>query len=152
MKKTHSFSDINPFTGRASIDRRTETELIEQSLGFSGMLIAYSKSTYLRKFPTHVVYFNGCIFIIENEQPVQIWWGDLDISDKFEAIRELARALQKDIYVAPEHPFRSDFYRVGIKDLNHSVVVFSVILRRSSKSWKSFTNRHFSSLFVYPCQ
>jgi len=74
-------------------------EIIREILGLPGKMVSYSKSTYNREYPTHVVVFNANVC---TEEDGKIWYGDVDVTlDEFR-LKRLAKVLKKKIYVLKE--------------------------------------------------
>lgn len=72
-------------------------------LGFPvGRMISGSKSGYIDRFPTHVVYFNANIITDRGK----IWWGDLDLTKDEDGLKQLANYLGEDFYILSEHDAR----------------------------------------------
>ena len=74
-----------------------EQKLAEKLLGLDGMLISFSKSIYHNRHPDDLVVFNSNVFAGGSDNV--IWHGDINISEKFEALTMLARKLKKTIAV-----------------------------------------------------
>ena len=79
-----------------------------EEAGFNfGRLISGSKTYYLDKFPDHRVVFNSRIYDMvtyEKEkdgkikdffegQPIEIWYGDLDLTRDMEKLKEVAKKI-----------------------------------------------------------
>ena len=98
-------------------------KLIQCFIGSSGRMIGFSKSRYGEAHPNNTVYFNACIF---DEYAKQVWYGDIDLTADDESLKELSKNYEGVFYVTPEHPFRSDFNDVTIKQLekDESVIKF----------------------------
>lgn len=66
--------------------------------GMCGKMLSGSKLAYKEKFPTHLVVFNSNVCIQEGK----IWFGDIDITLSSEKLKELAKVLNKSLYVLRE--------------------------------------------------
>jgi hypothetical protein len=73
-------------------------EVIQQTLGQTGRMIAASKGRYLQANPNNLVVFNANV-CTEN---TKIWYGDLDLTLDKEKLSLAAVALGKEIYVLRE--------------------------------------------------
>lgn len=89
--------------------------VIEQHLGPHGRMIAASKSSYDRRYPTHLTLFNANLLINAEKR----WWGDLDLSVDEPKLRAIARELagcglhilyELDARFRSEHEPRLDQY------------------------------------------
>ena len=96
----------NPFTGTTNTIASSLTDILEKHGLRSGRMISGSKSMYGRDNPNHKVYFNACIF---DRIATQIWWGDLDVTQSEDVLKEVAKEYGHEFYVTPEHPYRMDF-------------------------------------------
>ena len=70
-------------------------KIAEEHLGFSGKMISFSKSGYVRKNPDNLVVFNSNVCTEKGK----IWWGDLDVTKSKDALSELAKGTGETIYV-----------------------------------------------------
>jgi hypothetical protein len=82
---------------------RFADETAERILGPVGRMITFSKTSYWRKHPTHVLVFNGNVC---TEARGKIWFGDLDLTRDEPLLVELARALGEAVYVLFERDAR----------------------------------------------
>ena len=62
----------------------------------NGRILSISKSDYVDANPNSVVYFNANIITISNGK---IWYGDLDLTNDAEALKQVAKELGETIYV-----------------------------------------------------
>lgn len=89
-------------------------------------MVSHSKSYYRRMFPYNKVCFNANIFIYEDKVPVnikhnnynfpiliesdkfskKIWFGDIDITTEGHILKDIAKKINKKIYVLTEHDGR----------------------------------------------
>ena len=85
--------------------------------GFSfGRMVGPSKSTYLKQFPDNLVIFNARIYDKETfkkekdkkikdffaGQEIEIWYGDLDLSNDIKALYDLVGKLGLDLFITTE--------------------------------------------------
>lgn len=70
-----------------------------------GRMLSWSKGDYLRSNPENLVAFNANII---TEEDGKIWYGDLDVSRDFDALKSIADEIGKDLYVLREHDGRFD--------------------------------------------
>lgn len=124
--KGNPFARTNPFTGATTMVETRLTKVIEEHLGSAGRLIAMSKSRYAERYPKHTVFFNGCIYVVVDGKPVEVWWGDIDLTKDERKLRAIAKEGRCDFYVTPEDPFRMDFNKVTLETLekDENVVKF----------------------------
>lgn len=71
------------------------SEVAKDILGYPGKMISSSKSFYSRSFPDHIVVFNSNLFAGGKK----IWFGDLDVSESIDSIKELSESIGEDVYV-----------------------------------------------------
>ena len=87
------------------------------SRGFPmGRMVSQSKSGYRERYPQHDVIFNANI-IIEESNKVWKWFGDLDITIDRPLLEEIAKALDKDLYILKEMDARFGSENETIKKL-----------------------------------
>lgn len=73
----------------------------------NGRMISSSKSRYREKYPYNPqIFFNGNIFIKEENKPKKIWYGDLDLAFDGEILKQIAKENNTVLYVVPEHDGR----------------------------------------------
>lgn len=104
----------NPFTGTTNTVEAPLTEILAKHGLGSGRMISGSKSMYGRAHPDNKVYFNACIF---DKTATQVWWGDLDVTESKDVLKEVAKEYKHMFYVTPEHPYRMDFNKVTKEQL-----------------------------------
>jgi|GEM_PF-5536266 len=70
--------------------------------GFSiGRKLAPTKEKYIEAFPTHEVFFNACIKVVDGNSV--FWWeGDIDISREFAMLKEVAKYIKHDLILCDE--------------------------------------------------
>jgi len=70
---------------------------------YSGRMISHSKSFYWEQHPYNTVIFNANI-IAKNEEGnfIKIWWGDIDLSEEGDSVKEIAKELDTTLYVLYE--------------------------------------------------
>ena len=73
-------------------------KIAEEHLGFSGKMISFSKSGYVRKNPDNLVVFNSNVCTDEG----RIWHGDIDVTLSYDSLSDLARETGKTVYVLME--------------------------------------------------
>ena len=73
-------------------------EQLSMSLGYPGHMISGSKSGYRKQYPDNFVVFNSNICT----EAGKVWFGDIDITLKREALCDLAKAHNETIYVLYE--------------------------------------------------
>jgi hypothetical protein len=64
-----------------------------------GRMISGSKSLYREKYPDHDVMFNANIII---ETKSKVWYGDLDITEDYDKLQDIADALKEPLYILYE--------------------------------------------------
>ena len=69
--------------------------------GFAGMMISASKSRYSTRNPKNLAVFNSN-FIVMEPTPIKIWYGDIDITVSLDKLKELSKAIGKEIRVLRE--------------------------------------------------
>lgn len=74
-----------------------ETAVVTELLGYFGRCFG-SKSEYHRRFPENVVSFNANVFLDDRK----VWWGDVDLTLSWGALKELAVRTGKRVRVLPE--------------------------------------------------
>ena len=79
-------------------------EVAKEALGYPGKMISGSKRFYSRTFPDHVVVFNANLFVGKTK----IWYGDIDVTESLETLKELASAIGEKLYVLFESDGRFD--------------------------------------------
>ncbi len=79
-------------------------QVAKDILGYPGKMISGSKSFYREKFPDHVVVFNSNIFVGKTK----IWFGDLDITESIDNLKDLALSLGEKVYILFEYDGRFD--------------------------------------------
>lgn len=70
-------------------------EVAREILGSPGKMIGASKSGYNQMYPDHIVVFNSNIFMGK----FKLWFGDIDITDSLDSLKELASSVGEKIYV-----------------------------------------------------
>jgi len=93
------------------------SEVVQDILGYPGKMISASKSSYARAFPDHIVIFNANLFAGGKK----IWFGDLDISESIDSIKELSESIGEDVYVLFEMDGR--FGNEENPNLDNAVVI-----------------------------
>ena len=68
-----------------------------------GRMISGSKSGYWQEHKENLVVFNANILIATRGK---IWHGDLDVTLDEERLKEVAKALEEDLYILREHDAR----------------------------------------------
>ena len=108
-----------------------ELDVVDAALGHPGRKLSAYKDTPPGR-EGHNLYWNACVFIkepgrigasgpaIPGLRPSyrQIWGGDLDVTEKHEALQKLARDLRATLYVTPEQPWRFVGFESGRKQRN----------------------------------
>lgn len=105
----------NPFTGTTNTIEAPLTDILHKHKLTSGRMVGWSKSGYRDAHPDNRVYFNACIF---DKTGAQVWWGDLDVTESEDILKQVAKEYGHMFYVTPEHPYRMDFNKVTKKQLN----------------------------------
>ncbi len=70
-------------------------EVAREILGLPGKMIGASKSGYREMYPDHIVVFNSNIFMGKSK----LWFGDIDITDSIDSLKELASSVGDKIYI-----------------------------------------------------
>ena len=94
-------------------------QIAKDILGIQGKMISASKSGYAQTFPDHIVVFNANIFVGKTK----IWFGDLDVTDSVNDLKELAESTGSEIHILFEMDGRFDKERNPY--LDNFVVKFS---------------------------
>ena len=71
-------------------------------LGYHGAMISGSKSGYMGSKPKNLPVFNSNVIAIIDDQPVKVWYGDIDVTLSIEKLKELSNRLDTAIYVLRE--------------------------------------------------
>lgn len=79
-------------------------QIAKDILGIHGKMISASKSRYVQTFPDHVIVFNANIFVGKTK----IWFGDLDITESVEDLKELSESIGSEIHILFEMDGRFD--------------------------------------------
>ena len=64
-----------------------------------GRMISASKSRYRQMYPENDVLFNANIFILGVGK---VWWGDLDLTQDWSKLEQVASSLNKSLFVLRE--------------------------------------------------
>lgn len=76
----------------------TEIDLVFRKKGFiRGRSIAWSQAAYTQAYSAHEIYFGSKLFVLGQNEPV--WEGDVDLDFDAERLTEIAKTIEKDIYV-----------------------------------------------------
>ena len=75
------------------------TEILEKKGLKMGRMISSSKTEYRRKRPFNKVFFNACIF--ELDEGREVWYGDVDLNDE-----KTFKSLIKPFLLTAETPYR----------------------------------------------
>lgn len=120
---THLYSRNTPFKepvhSEVTVNLSSDAERI---LGMCGTMLSDSKRTPPGR-ENHTIYWNACVFLDEG---TQIWFGDLDLIENANKLKELAKVAGRKILVTPEQPFRFKGLEKTMKDSHDAerVVVF----------------------------
>lgn len=90
-------------------------EILEKNGLRLGRMISSSKSLYHRNHPFNKIFFNACIF--ELDEGMEIWYGDIDINDEetFNSLVKSAIEYKKPFLLTIETPYRfSGKLQIGI--------------------------------------
>lgn len=74
-------------------------QAIEETLGYSGRMISFSKTGYRERHPDHVIVFNANVCLAAGK----LWHGDLDLTVDEPKLVELARCLGETVFVVYEY-------------------------------------------------
>jgi hypothetical protein len=96
---------------------------LEGMLGWSGRMIAGSKSGYHRQHPDHVVVFNAGICVERGGLPELIWEGDLDLTLDEEPLVAFAGAYGETLHIVFEGDRPDGFYGPRAEALTRAVLV-----------------------------
>jgi len=110
----------NMFTGDTTTIETSLTDILAKHGFINGRMISLSKSRYGESHPNHKVYFNACIF---DKKAKEVWYGDIDITEDEDKLKQIAKESKQTFYVTPEHPFRMDFNKVTKKQLENDEYV-----------------------------
>ena len=94
------------------------SNIAESHLGMSGRMISFSKSGYIQRHPKHIVIFNSNICT----EGGKIWQGDIDVTLAKDALLDLAREIDRKVYVLYEMDGR--FENEDSPKLNRAVATF----------------------------
>lgn len=92
-------------------------------LGFPGAMLSGTKIAP-HGLKDHDIYWNACVFQKTGRHDAeQIWHGDLDVTEKRQALHRLANAVGTTIYVTPEQPWRFDGFKDAWKHADRTRVI-----------------------------
>ncbi len=90
---------------KSIMDRqRVASEAARKVLGYPGRMMSGSKSGYHHLFPRNIAVFNSNVCTEKGK----IWYGDLDITEDEEKLKNLAKLLGTKLYVLYESDGRFD--------------------------------------------
>ncbi len=92
---------------------------IEDILGIPGKMISFSKSGYRQHYPDNFVVFNSNICTREDGK---VWYGDIDVTVSKQDLIEVAKTLNRDIYILYEMDAR--FENEDVPLFNNYVIKF----------------------------
>jgi hypothetical protein len=91
---------------------------LQETLGWEGRMIFFSKSRFGENHPDHVPVFNGNVCFVGGK----VWWGDIDLTIDEPKLVDLARRVGQTVYVLYEHDARFDHeQRALLADAVYSV-------------------------------
>lgn len=112
-------STKNQFTGDINTWKTELTKALNDAGFYDGQMIGGSKTLYSRAHQGEKFYFNACIYAIgDDKKPLQIWYGDINLTKSMGALIKVAAKTNQAFYVTPEHPYRSDFNEVTKESLD----------------------------------
>lgn len=74
-----------------------------EALSWAGRMVGGSKSEYMRRYPSHVVFFNANLY---GSDAAKLWFGDLDFNQDTDKLQHLADQLGETLFATREMPFR----------------------------------------------
>lgn len=82
------------------------TEILEKNGLKIGRMISSSKTDYIKTFPFNKVFFNACIFELNNGK--EVWYGDIDINDEktMKSLVESTLEYNEPFLLTVETPYR----------------------------------------------
>lgn len=93
---------LSPAKDRPSLSS-DETALIHSTLGYPGRMLSGSKQAAKTNGKEHFTVFNANLVV---EGYGKVWFGDIDITRDEDALKTLARSVDKTVYVLREHDAR----------------------------------------------
>lgn len=85
-----------------------------------GRMVGGSKSDYRARHPKNIVVFNANVVV----DGVKVWYGDLDLTRDEETLKEIARQLNKELYILREMDARFD--KENNPDVNAAVAIIKL--------------------------
>jgi hypothetical protein len=81
-------------------------ELLLEKLGYEGRMISGSKGGYCNRYPDNLPIFNANLCTVKKslfkKTVVKVWYGDIDITESRNLLREIAIEANMDIFVLRE--------------------------------------------------
>lgn len=90
---------IEPMFEKDFEEDSTPREVFSKNKLHMGRMIGASKGDYRRENPDNVIVFNANIM---TEIDGKIWFGDIDITKEFVRLENVAKELNKDLYILSE--------------------------------------------------
>lgn len=95
--------------------------IFENNKLFLSRLIGLSKSFYVRENPNHKAVFNANIFTLEDGK---IWFGDLDLNNDENKLKNIAKSLNRDLYILREMDGRFENESLSVDEIKNKAVYF----------------------------
>ena len=90
-----TYSGLDSYNMKSNTMESLYQEVAREILGLPGKMIGASKSGYKEMYPDHIVVFNSNVFMGKSK----LWFGDIDITDSINDLKELALSVGEKIYV-----------------------------------------------------
>ena len=96
-----------------------------------------SKSGYRKRYPDNKVLFNANIITSLGK----IWWGDLDITERLEDLKEVSRELEEPLYILQEFACRWELENSPVEELKEraAYIITSEVITEG-KRFTGFTH------------
>jgi hypothetical protein len=82
----------------------TDEDIVFEVLGHVGRILNGSKSAPAG----HFRFWNANVYVdkVDHTDAIKVWFGDIDLKDDADKLRELARRLGRRVFVTKEMPYR----------------------------------------------
>jgi hypothetical protein len=77
-------------------------KIFEKNKMYEARMLSFSKSRYIEKNKYNKIIFNSNIFILKDNKPEKIWYGDLDITKEGNILKKISKELNEILYVTRE--------------------------------------------------
>lgn len=93
-----------PYPSEFQESTHPHEEAARSILGHAGRMVGASKGRYRDRNPDHLVVFNANLVTSERK----IWHGDVDVTEDFKYLKQLAKSIGTNLYVMHESDARFD--------------------------------------------